>query len=207
VIYAVTPLKNLENGKRRLAGALSSAERAELIRVMFARVISVLASVDEIVGVGVQTNDETLVPTSCARIEDPGTDLNAAAAQAGRLLQSWGASSMLYIAADLPFVTADDIRCMIAAGRTAAAVFAPDSRGLGTNAILMSPPSLIQPSFGERSLAAHLATARRMAISACVVRRAGLARDIDEPADLPCLIRQGGARYSFLHPRLESLAE
>ncbi|HEY0942582.1 MAG TPA: 2-phospho-L-lactate guanylyltransferase [Steroidobacter sp.] len=207
MIHAVTPLKQLSNGKRRLGGALSSAERVELIRTMSARVISVLASMHEIASVSVVTNDETLVPMNCARIEDPGSDLNAAAAHAGRILQSWGASSMLVIAADLPFVTAEDIRCLIAAGRTGAAVFAADSKGLGTNAILMSPPALFQPCFGEHSLAAHLAIARQMGVSARIVQRSGLARDIDEPEDLPYLIQQGGSRYSFLQPGFKRLTE
>jgi 2-phospho-L-lactate guanylyltransferase len=114
------------------------------------------------------------------------------------LLAQAGARELLVLPADVPFVTPDDIRALIDAGRCSATAIAPDTADSGTNALLMSPPTLLQPRFGLRSFAAHLAAADVAGASMHVVRRPGLAHDIDEPADLDALISNGGARYGFL---------
>lgn len=199
MILAVIPLKQVLYGKRRLSGVLSSSHRVQLIRTMAEHVIRVLSGIREIAGVSVLTGNEALALGDCEKIDDEGASLNDAVVHAGRFVESRGASSMLVVSADLPFLCHEDIRCMIAAGRDCGAVLATDSRGTGTNAILISPPSLFQPSFGDHSLAAHLATAEHMRVRACVLKRDGLARDIDEPTDLSHLICRGGTGYSFLH--------
>ena len=72
-------------------------------------------------------------------------------------------------------------------------VVAPsDARG-GTNALLISPPSLIEPSFGESSLAAHLLAASGADATVQLVIDPALGFDLDTPDDLerldtvPCL--------------------
>lgn len=199
MILAVIPLKQLLYGKRRLSGVLPEAHRVQLISTMAEHVIRVLSGIREIAGVSVLTGNEGLTLGNCEKIDDEGASLNDAVAYAGRFVESRGANSMLVVSADLPFLCHEDIRCMIAAGRDCGAVLATDSRGTGTNAILISPPSLFQPSFGEHSLDAHLATAERMGVRTCVLNRDGLAHDIDEPTDLSHLIGRGGTGYRFLH--------
>ena len=76
------------------------------------------------------------------------------------------------LAADLPDVTADDVRELIANAQPLAIVEAADGT---TNAIAACPPSAFRPSYGPGSAARHGGTR---------VRLAGLERDVDSPADL-----------------------
>lgn len=196
--HAIVLLKRLAHGKRRLAGTLVPAQRERLILTMATHVVAVAASVAEISRVHVLTGEKSLVLPFPNQIYDAGLGLNAAVAHAAPLLESLGAQSMLVLAADLPFVAPEDIEHLLVAGRKSAAVFAPDLSRTGTNAMLITPPMLLQPCFGERSLAAHLTMAARACVSADIVQRPALAFDIDTPADLSSLVAHGGHRYEFL---------
>ena len=71
------------------------------------------------------------------------------------------------------------------AGRGGAGVVAivPDRHGSGTNALLVSPPALVEPAFGPDSLALHRAAAADA--GATVVELDGpLSLDLDTTADL-----------------------
>ncbi|HSL98272.1 MAG TPA: hypothetical protein VK831_06835, partial [Candidatus Deferrimicrobiaceae bacterium] len=62
-------------------------------------------------------------------------------------------------------------------------VLVPDQHGAGTNAMLVSPPEIIGPRFGERSRTAHAAAARE--VGATLLEVGGpLSLDVDTPADL-----------------------
>ncbi len=76
------------------------------------------------------------------------------------------------LAADLPHVTADDVRELIAHARPLAIAAAADGT---TNAIAASPPTAFRPSYGPGSAERHGGTR---------VHLAGLERDIDTPGDL-----------------------
>ena len=106
---------------------------------------------------------------------------------------------MLFLPADLPFVTLEDIDALIAAACDHDAVIAPDARHFGTNALLLTPPQLIEPQFGEQSFTAHVQAIRCSPDKRLhIVERPSLAHDIDLPADLHAL--SGGFRkcYQFI---------
>jgi len=58
-----------------------------------------------------------------------------------------------------------------------------DRHGRGTNALLLSPPGLVMPAFGEDSRAAHRAAATA-ARARWLELDGPLALDVDTPADL-----------------------
>jgi len=59
----------------------------------------------------------------------------------------------------------------------------PDRHGSGTNALLVSPPTLVAPAFGTDSLRTHRAAATQA--GATVVELGGpLSLDLDTTADL-----------------------
>jgi 2-phospho-L-lactate/phosphoenolpyruvate guanylyltransferase len=68
--------------------------------------------------------------------------------------------------------------------RGLAAVVVPDRHGTGTNALLLSPPNVIEPSFGPGSLERHLAAARAAAVPHDTAAPATLTLDVDTPEDL-----------------------
>jgi 2-phospho-L-lactate guanylyltransferase len=197
-LHVVVAVKGLTQGKGRLAGVLAPDQRRRLIVTMLEDVLATLKATSGIAEVSVLTPDATVVPGGQARIDDAGLGLNAAVAHAAQVLALAGVQRMLVLHADLPFATPDDIQALIEAGTGGVAAIAPDATGAGTNALLLSPPGLLQPRFGPRSFAAHLEAARDAGASMRIVRRAGLAHDIDEPADLEALVDRGGARYEFL---------
>ena len=86
---------------------------------------------------------------------------------------------------DLPTLSSDDIRALLAAvPRPAGVAIAPDRAGTGTNGLAMRPASAIPFRFGVGSFAAHAAATAEAGVSVAVVRRPGLAFDLDTPDDL-----------------------
>ena len=197
-LHVVVAVKGLMHGKRRLSGVLATDERHRLIATMLEDVLASLKATPGITEISVLTRDASVVPPGYARIDDASFGLNAAISHAAQLLAQAGTREMLVLPADVPLATPDDIRALIDAGRCSATAIAPDAADSGTNALLMAPPTLLQPRFGVRSFAAHLAAAQAAGASMQVVRRPGLAHDIDEPADLDALFGNGGSRYGFL---------
>jgi 2-phospho-L-lactate guanylyltransferase len=70
----------------------------------------------------------------------------------------------------------------------------PDRHGEGTNALVLSPPGVIRPAFGEGSHARHEAAARAAEAPFATEELASLALDLDTPADLIALTRELEAR-------------
>jgi 2-phospho-L-lactate guanylyltransferase len=66
----------------------------------------------------------------------------------------------------------------------------PDRHGAGTNALLLSPPDVIEPSFGPGSCERHVSAARAGGVSCSVDPLASLALDVDTPKDLAELARR-----------------
>ena len=66
-------------------------------------------------------------------------------------------------------------------------VIVPDRHGAGTNALLLSPPDAIEPSFGPGSFARHAARAREAGVAARVAALPSLGLDVDTPDDLAAL--------------------
>ena len=66
----------------------------------------------------------------------------------------------------------------------------PDRHGEGTNALVLVPPTAIEPAFGEGSRARHEAAARAAGIPFAIEELASLALDLDTPADLIALTRE-----------------
>lgn len=207
-VWALVPLKALDNAKRRLAPALEPADRRRLARVMCRDVLDAVASAQGLSGVALVTSERDLAPSGVRRIDDRGDGLNAALADAAAVLEAEGATAVLTIAADVPLATRDDIEAILAAGRQAPVVIVPDRRRRGTNALMLSPPRLLRPAFGEASLARHIALARSRGIEPAVLGLAGPGFDVDDAGALEELRRATAGRpaYGFLRPALEAVS-
>ena len=71
----------------------------------------------------------------------------------------------------------------------------PDRHGTGTNALLLSPPTAIEPAFGPGSCERHLELARQAEVSCRVEKVPSLMLDIDTPEDLTELSEELGYRH------------
>ncbi len=97
-----------------------------------------------------------------------------------------GARRVLVLAGDLPLLTADDVRQMVNVP-SGTVVIAPDRHGRGTNALSLPLPQADEFvfAFGPDSLRRHAQEATRLGLLMTAIHSPGLARDIDEPEDLP----------------------
>jgi 2-phospho-L-lactate/phosphoenolpyruvate guanylyltransferase len=196
--WALVPVKAGGLGKQRLAHALTHQQRGALVRVMLGEVLTALAAAPAIDKVLVLSSARGPVPQAIEVLRDPGSGLNASLQAMLPLLQARGATRLTILFADLPLVTATDIADLVAAAGASAVAVAPDHAGTGTNALTLPLPTPFQLRFGPGSCAAHLAEAARTGLTVEVVQRAGLACDIDEPADLEALRMRRDPRYAFL---------
>ena len=107
---------------------------------------------------------------------------------------------LLLVMADLPYLAAADIAALIEAGRTSPVVIGEAKDG-GTNALLLRPPTVLKFSFSRehRSSQTHAEQARAAGIEPVILRRPGLAQDIDTPADLASLASDHPAYGMFRH--------
>ena len=108
---------------------------------------------------------------------------------------------MLFLPADIPLVATADIQMLLAGhSRPGVSVAAAGSDG-GTNALLVSPPDIIAPAFGERSCQRHISQAREQGLEPNVITSPGLSLDIDTVEDIRALLAGGKdcATLRYLH--------
>ena len=192
MLMAVVPAKSLEAAKQRLAQALPPADRRDLVRRMLGQALLALDGAG-IALRAVATRDAALAAQATghgALAFDPGMegDLNRAAAAAAAHAKRQGATSLLLLAGDLPWIEPEDVVALVEAAMQADVVIAEAKDG-GTNALLLTPPDAIPFAFATAapSAAHHAEFARARGLAYRIIRRPGLARDIDLPADLAAL--------------------
>jgi len=173
-------------GKSRLSGALSHEERISLNYNMFRHVFSIGCQIFPATNIVVISRSDTLLDEvrahGAAALIETESGLNAALEQGARHAMERGATAVVAVSSDLPFLSAEDLHVLIEA--PAPVAVATDMVRQGTNALMMRPPGAIPFRFGIGSLAAHLDAASTAGLEALVIERPGLARDIDTPADL-----------------------
>ncbi|MCX7361174.1 MAG: DUF2064 domain-containing protein [Alphaproteobacteria bacterium] len=184
MLSAVVPMKSMDLAKGRLSAVLDPAGRRALAGQMLDHVRQTLRDAG----------------IASVRIADGDRDLNTDVAAAARLVQEQGATELLLVMADLPYLSAADIAALLEAGRQSAVVIAEAKDG-GTNALLLRPPTILDFAFATHrpSASFHADAARHAGIEPILVRRPGLARDIDTPADLAALASDHPAYRVFRH--------
>lgn len=193
-IWAVVPVKDLPGAKQRLAEVLSAQERQDLARAMLEDVLSALAASSGLAGTLVVTRDplaQRLANRYGARvlIERQCRGHTAAATLGARTLAHEGVAGMIQIPADIPLATSEDIGALLKVhGEPPAVTLSPSRDERGTNAVACSPPDLLPLRFGDDSFFPHVQRARSLGIEPQIVKRPGLALDIDTPADLGALL-------------------
>ena len=184
--WAIIPVKPFRAGKSRLAGLLGEDDRAALNRRLFGRVLTATLAVFKPERVVVVTADSLLLPMMRGQglhaLDDSGGGLNAALGLAYRFAVARGARGIAVLPSDLPGVTADDVKALVANLKPASCcVIAPDEQEEGTNALALTPPAPDFFRFGPNSFQAHLELARTRGMTVRILRRPGLAHDLDTP--------------------------
>ncbi len=199
-LWLIIPAKPLDEGKSRLASALTGQERHALARQLLARTLGVVLSVSNLAGVLVVSRDAEILALAEGygalalrenRIErrngaaisgEKEWGLNQAVVQAAAFGRHKRGDGLLFLPTDLPLLQAEDIHRLIRAWdeRENCVVIAPSHDG-GTNALLLAPPNAITPAFGVESFARHIHLAEAKGLSVAIVESEGLAWDVDTP--------------------------
>ncbi len=116
----------------------------------------------------------------------------------------WGATTLVLVPTDVPLLKATEIESLVATALALPAprvAFVPSADGTGTNAMVRTPPDVIESRFGPGSFAAHLEQARACQAAVAVARPEGLVWDLDTPDDVARFLdcRTGGATAELLH--------
>lgn len=192
-LVAVVPVRALEGAKSRLGDRLDAEERQALVLGLLDRTIRATEEVGTLEPVVVVSPDPAVLRAASAAGATPIRQLDDGLNEGLRAAARWaiadGATALLTLSADLPAVSAEAIRSIVAAAGRAIrpgrplVVIVADRHRRGTNALLVSPPGAIPFAFGADSRAAHLAAAG--AVGAETVELGGpLTLDLDLPEDL-----------------------
>ncbi len=191
---AVLPVKHFADGKQRLADGLGRGTRRALVEAMVTDVLIALRRAEKI--------DQTLVVTGEAAMEaiahgydastvmDPEDSGHSAAAMLGvQEAIARGARRVLLVPGDCPALDPREIDALLhrAPPPRPEVVVIPDRHGLGTNGLVLTPPDIITPSFGEGSRARHVEAAEAAGATLRIEALASLILDVDTVDDLDAL--------------------
>jgi 2-phospho-L-lactate guanylyltransferase len=195
-IWAIVPVKPIQRAKSRLSKVLTRVERAELGRQLLRNTLDVLAEVPAVERTLVVSRDSEVLALAreqgARTVSERGNPpLNRALVRASLVARGYGVSAVLVLPADLPLLTREDIEKLISmAGSPPEVILAPDRRGMGTNAILSSPPGLIEYDFGPDSLSMHIDQAKAAGARVEICQLPALELDLDVPDDLEYFQKQ-----------------
>ena len=190
--FAILPVKARAHAKQRLAEFLTAPQREALARVMFEVVLGKLIAARGIDRVAVATSDEAAAAHARGAgvmvFEEPDQRSHSHSAdRAARQAMALGATTVLLLPIDVPLVTTAEIESLAAAARPGV-IIVPSADGTGTNALVRTPPDVIESRFGRDSFRAHLEQVRAKGVAAEVMRPPGIVFDVDTPEDVAELL-------------------
>ncbi|WP_380877100.1 FO synthase [Sphingomonas sp. DBB INV C78] len=182
-IWAVVPVKRLDQAKGRLAELLGAA-RPDFALEMACHVIATLADSAAFAGVLVVTSDAAVAGVArdlgAEVVDQTDSGLNAAMSAGIAAAHAMGAGHVALVPADLALVDVTSVEKVLDYYRRGAGVLiVPCARGNGTNMMVMPTDTAIEPSFGPGSFTRH----REAADQARILVDAAIGRDIDAPLD------------------------
>jgi 2-phospho-L-lactate/phosphoenolpyruvate guanylyltransferase len=188
---AILPVKSFGAAKQRLAESLGAGSRQALAQAMVADVLGALRRTEELDEIAVITSDRAA--ESAARgqgvvvLADTEQAGQSPAAQIGiRHALAHGFERVALVPGDTPLVQPADVAGLLSRSRPGVSLV-PDRHGTGTNALVLTPPDAIEPSFGPDSRARHEALAGDSGVPIRIDAVAALALDVDTADDLAAL--------------------
>jgi 2-phospho-L-lactate guanylyltransferase len=185
--WLVIPVKSLRDGKTRLAPALDPVQRREFMDRSLAHTLKQAA---EFPGL-----EHTLVVSACNDtreraatlgaevLNESGFGLNAALIQAREYIRQRGATQLIVVPSDLPFLCAEDLKYLSQLATSGNIVIAPDRRMRGTNGLCFDAALDFEFEFGPNSFSRHKDNARRIQRGHATAISPGLEFDVDTPDD------------------------
>lgn len=206
------PVKDLRQAKQRLASRLSKAARTQLAEAMMRHTFAVAAQVRHLDRVAVVSlyppalelasrYGMLTIPETSQVSESGSVDFGIAE------LTRMGATGVLRLPIDLPFLTPEEIERVLALDTPERphAILVPSRDRQGTNAIWRRPGNLFPSAFGPGSLRRHQLAAEERGAPCLLEESPTIRFDLDDPTDLDDLLSD--SRPTPLRPLLASLLE
>ncbi len=208
---AVLPVKSFGRAKQRLGAAVGQPDRAVLAAAMLGDVLEALRAAGglaDLIVVTAEPRAEAAARSAAAQVVDDPVEAGQsdAAARGVRAAIARGADRVLLVPGDCPALDPGEIGQLLERSGDAGLVIVPDRHGSGTNALLIAPPSAIDPSFGPGSFARHAAHGAAAGLAVRVAHAPSLELDVDTPADLAAL-RAALSALPGAAPRTRALLE
>lgn len=189
--FAILPVKSFATAKQRLRDGLEPRRREALVEAMFTDVLRSLGktTVNQILVVtGSRDAQRIALDHSAVVLTDDETGHNDAAALGINAALDAGSERVLLVPGDCPGLDPEEVnRLLLHPVRPPSVLIVPDRHRTGTNALVLTPPNVLAPSFGPGSCQRHLELARARGAHAEIVEVPSLALDIDTGEDLRAL--------------------
>jgi 2-phospho-L-lactate guanylyltransferase len=192
--WVVVLIKDFDSAKQRLQPALGPKARRDLARRNAQLAVQAAGAGDHVLVVAGSDEAAELAQAWGAEVvlEPRQEGQNVAAGRGIARALEGGADAVLLLSSDLPLVTIEGVREVLASaaqlGAPVAVAVPALGRG-GTNALYLRPPGAITLSFGADSLAKFRHEAETRGVNFVVHQSHAMALDLDEPGDLARLRR------------------
>ena len=211
---ALIPVRSIAGAKKRLATCLDDARREELALAMLEDMLAALRASTALDRIVVVSSDAALLRHArrcgAETIEEgpAALGLNAAVTFAAERLQAEGVTRLLTIPGDVPLLDPFEIDALFEVNAERYPVIAaPSASATGTNALVTSPPTVIDFRFEGESLDAYRRECRDRGVEMLILCLESFAIDLDTPADLDALPIKDGYRTCDLIAAWRTAAE
>lgn len=187
-MWAIVPVKTFDRAKQRLANVLSEEERRSLMLAMARDVLTCLSNCTQLAGILIVSRAPEAHALAQAFnterfTESPDTNLAQALEQATHyLVDNFQAPGVIVVPADVPGIVPAELDDILLAHDRITVL--PDDENIGTNALVVSPPLLIDYIFDGKSFKPHVDAAFAAGYTPRIVPGSCFALDVDLPADL-----------------------
>ena len=191
MLWTIVPIRGLARSKSRLIGAINDEERLALNEWMLRTVLEAVSAsqsgLDRCLVVSPSADAIDFAKSLGAQVldEPEPMGLNQGLGFAAGHATAHGATRLLVLPADLPYVTGHAIDQLLEVAKQGQwIVIAADHTSTGTNALVLDVPTRFRFRFGEGSLLLHREEAIRIGAAVVVHRDDAIANDLDSPEDL-----------------------
>jgi 2-phospho-L-lactate guanylyltransferase len=186
-IAAIIPVKTFSKAKTRLG---FSQEKTEMIcKVMLDEVLSTISK-SQISKIILVSKDESAFQIGkkynvISLFEKNEMGVNDAVSLAEKYLIENNFAASVVFPQDIPLMTSDDVNSLLGFQKgTKSLLVVPSRKFDGTNALLRTPPDVMETHYDEDSYKIHLTTAKSRDIATSFVLIQRIMLDVDDKSDI-----------------------
>jgi 2-phospho-L-lactate guanylyltransferase len=190
LLAIIIPVKSPSEGKSRLSEVLAANDRYELNARLLTHTLDQVAQLADIADVHVVSKAPDVLAEAARRgfaacPESELCDLNRAVALGAKQAAVHGATEIMVLPIDLPWLSSSRLREVVDEFRADCdAMIVADRSGEGTNVLLWRPVETASFQYGIGSAARHAGVAKKLGYRVVIRQDRCLSFDLDTPQDL-----------------------